>query len=40
MDAAGNQATCQQSVTVTYAWSGVLPPINPDGSSYKERAWA
>jgi hypothetical protein len=32
-DAAGNVAICSFSVTVAYAWSGVLPPINPDGSS-------
>jgi HYR domain-containing protein len=34
-DGNGNQATCSQTVTVTatYAWSGVLPPINADGSS-------
>jgi HYR domain-containing protein len=34
-DGNGNQATCTQTVTVTatYAWSGVLPPINADGSS-------
>src|SRR5439155_22243518 len=35
IDAAGNEATCAQTVIVTaaYAWSGVLQPINADGSS-------
>src|SRR5262249_52385807 len=34
MDAAGNIATCPSiAVSVVYAWSGVLPPINADGSS-------
>jgi hypothetical protein len=32
-DAAGNSATCKQDVTVKYTWSGVLQPINADGSS-------
>ena len=32
-DAAGNKATGSFKVTVTYDWSGVLQPINADGSS-------
>jgi uncharacterized repeat protein (TIGR03803 family) len=32
-DAAGNLGTASFHVNVTYLWSGVLPPINPDGSS-------
>jgi probable HAF family extracellular repeat protein len=32
-DKAGNQATGTFNVTVTYSWSGVLQPINADGSS-------
>jgi hypothetical protein len=33
MDAAGITATCSFPVSVTYAWSGVLQPVNADGSS-------
>ena len=32
-DAAGNTASGQFPVTVTYAWSGALQPVNADGSS-------
>jgi hypothetical protein len=32
-DSAGNTAHKSFNVTVTYPWSGVLQPINPDGSS-------
>lgn len=32
-DAAGNATTCPFTVSVAYAWSGVLAPINADGSS-------
>jgi hypothetical protein len=32
-DAAGNATTCPFTVSVAYAWSGVLQPINADGSS-------
>jgi hypothetical protein len=32
-DPAGNKATCPIYVTVAYSWSGVLQPINPDGTS-------
>lgn len=32
-DGAGNTAQCAFKVAVTYAWSGVLQPINADGSS-------
>src|SRR5262249_5289156 len=32
-DALGNTAVGAQRVTVTYAWSGVLQPLNADGSS-------
>ena len=32
-DSAGNTATGSFAVTVTYAWSGFLQPINQDGSS-------
>ncbi len=32
-DKAGNVATKSFRVTVTAAWSGVLQPVNPDGSS-------
>ncbi|MBI4832925.1 MAG: PxKF domain-containing protein, partial [Candidatus Lindowbacteria bacterium] len=32
-DAAGNTSTCQASVRVTYEYSGILQPINADGSS-------
>jgi hypothetical protein len=32
-DAAGNTSNGSFSVTVTYAWSGILQPINGDGSS-------
>jgi HYR domain-containing protein len=32
-DTAANTATCPFTVSVAYAWSGVLPPINADGSS-------
>jgi hypothetical protein len=32
-DNAGNTATASFPVTVTYAWSGALQPINADGSS-------
>jgi len=32
-DAAGNTATITFTVTVAYAWSGVLQPVNADGSS-------
>jgi hypothetical protein len=31
--ATGNSATCPFTVSVAYAWSGVLQPINADGSS-------
>jgi hypothetical protein len=33
IDAAGNPATASFTVTVTCAWSGILQPINSDGSS-------
>jgi hypothetical protein len=32
-DSRGNTATASFKVSVTYAWSGVLQPLNPDGSS-------
>jgi len=32
-DTAGNQSQCNFTVNVAYAWSGVLQPINADGSS-------
>jgi hypothetical protein len=32
-DAAGNQSQCNFKVNVAYSWSGVLQPINADGSS-------
>jgi predicted outer membrane repeat protein len=32
-DAVGNQSTASFTVTVAYPWSGVLQPINQDGSS-------
>src|SRR5262249_28645978 len=32
-DNAGNSATKSFMVSVTYAWSGILQPINADGSS-------
>jgi probable HAF family extracellular repeat protein len=32
-DKAGNQAQGTFKVTVSYSWSGVLPPVNSDGSS-------
>lgn len=33
MDAAGNVGTASFTVTVVVSWSGILQPINPDGSS-------
>jgi hypothetical protein len=33
LDAAGNSTPCAFTVTVAYAWSGVLQPLNADGSS-------
>ena len=32
-DAAGNQSQCDFTVNVAYSWSGVLQPLNADGSS-------
>jgi hypothetical protein len=32
-DTAGNQSQCDFTVNVAYSWSGVLQPINADGSS-------
>jgi len=32
-DTAGNATTCPFTVSVAYAWSGVLQPVNADGSS-------
>jgi WD40 repeat protein len=33
IDAAGNEAVSTFKVTVTFSWSGVLQPVNADGSS-------
>jgi hypothetical protein len=32
-DSSGNAATASFNVSITYAWSGVLQPLNADGSS-------
>src|SRR5206468_2750844 len=32
-DASGNSSSASFHVTVTYSWSGVLQPVNVDGSS-------
>ncbi len=35
-DAAGNTASASFRVFVTYSWSGLLSPINPDGSTVRK----